>query len=172
MSKSQDEQEGVVHRSTTAIGGSVAVGGDMVNSSVRIEQAPQPVDMKEFLDLLTELREKLREEPIAEDVAQDVEDEVKGVQRQAEREKPNTSMILGKVKTITDVLSGAAGAGEKLVPWPRSSESWRRLSSDGARSPYRGGRAGVGRSCEPSLPASKARRSWRAEASSGCALAS
>ena len=41
------------------------------------------------------------------------------MKQQAERDKPSGVMILGKLKTITDVLVGATGAGEKLVPMAR-----------------------------------------------------
>jgi hypothetical protein len=109
-------------RSITAKNRSVAVGGSVVGSTIvtgdgnRVEQG---ASMDEFLALLEELRQKIRDAPLAADVAEDLEAEAADVERKARREAPNGAMILGKLKTITEVLSGAAGLGEKLVPLAR-----------------------------------------------------
>ncbi|HEX9734554.1 MAG TPA: hypothetical protein VGG06_21490 [Thermoanaerobaculia bacterium] len=109
-------------RSITAKNRSVAVGGSVVGSTIvtgdgnRVEQG---ASMDEFLALLEELRQKIRDAPLAADVAEDLEAEAADVERKARRDAPNDAMILGKLKTITELLSGAAGLGEKLVPLAR-----------------------------------------------------
>lgn len=111
------------HKYVTAKGGSIAVGGDVKNSSIQIGhnvQARQGADVKDFLELLAELRKGLREAPLEAEVVDDLDAEAEDVKRHAERAKPRAAMILGKLKTITDVLAGAAGAGEKLLPMART----------------------------------------------------
>jgi hypothetical protein len=109
-------------RSITAKNRSVAVGGSVVGSTIvtgdgnRVEQG---ASMDEFLALLEELRQKIRDAPLAADVAEDLEAEAADVERKARREAPNGAMILGKLKTITELLSGASGLAEKLVPMAR-----------------------------------------------------
>ncbi len=110
-------------KNVTAKGRSVAIGRDVTNSSIRVGddvQARQGIDVKDFLELLAELRKDLREAPLEGEVVDDLDAEAADVQRHAEREKPRKAMILGKLETITDVLAGAAGAGEKLVPLART----------------------------------------------------
>jgi len=106
----------------TAKNRSVAIGRNALGNTIvtgdgnRVEQG---ASMDEFLALLEELRQGLRDAPLAADVAEDLEAEAADVERKARREAPNGAMILGKLKTITEVLSGAAGVGEKLVPLAR-----------------------------------------------------
>ena len=115
---SDKNQERISHQTITATGGGVAVGGNVVGSSIHV-QTVQNVDVKDFHELLAELRQGLRESTLEESLRQDVEAEVESVKKQAERDKPSSAMILGKLKTVTDVLTGAMGAGEKLVPIAR-----------------------------------------------------
>jgi hypothetical protein len=108
-------------RTVSAAGGSVAVGGDVVGSSIHVGDvhAGGRVDLKEFLEQLAELREGLRKAPLDAGTAEDLDAEAEGVKRQAERDKPNPAMIAGKLKTIAETLTSVAGAGEKLVPLAR-----------------------------------------------------
>ena len=111
----------ITPRSVSAKDGGVAVGGDVVGSKIHVGDAHAgvDVDLKEFLAQLAELRRSLREAPLDAATAEDLDAEAEGVERQAERVKPNPAMIAGKLKTIAETLTSVAGAGEKLVPLAR-----------------------------------------------------
>ena len=108
-------------KKVTATNRSVAIGGNATNVHISTGDTAmqQGATLEDFLVLLTELRKSVAEAPLEAQVVADVEAEAESVKEQAERKKPNSAMILGKLKTITDVLAAATGAGEKLVPMAR-----------------------------------------------------
>lgn len=114
MTSSRKDPKKISYKSATSSGGSVAIVGNVTNSPIQV--TGQPVDRKDFLDQLARLRQELDQADLDPAVAQDLAAEVQGVQEQAEREKPNVPMILGKLKTVADVVSGATNAATKLAP--------------------------------------------------------
>ncbi len=105
--------------SVAASSGGIAIGGEVVNSTINVgdgAHVQHGVNLEDFFALLAELRQRLREAPLEAEVVEDLEAEIVSVESPAKREKPNKALVLGKVKTITDVLASAARAGEKLMP--------------------------------------------------------
>ncbi len=99
----------------------VYVGGNVEGSTITTGDSTvqQDASIEELRSLLAELREGVRASMLDDDTKADLEAEAAGVERQIGREAPNSSLLLGKIETVLNVLLQASAAGEKLVPMAR-----------------------------------------------------
>jgi di/tripeptidase len=143
MSK-KDKQSKVETGGAAYIGGNASAGRDLVgrdlittigdgnvngdhSQATVIKQANQGGTIREFNDLLAELRTMLPQAELDAETAAVVDADVKVVQEQAGKPKPNGAIIISRLEGITKVLAAAGGlavAGQKLLPMAQKAVEW------------------------------------------------
>lgn len=118
-----------IHTHNTAINRGVVVTGDMTGNTVVTGDLNQvhtqtAITREDFFKALSELRQELATAELEKDIAADLQQEAAAAEELARREKPNRSLLVGKLKTILDVLGSAASTGDKLVPVARQLVEW------------------------------------------------
>ena len=101
----------------TSSGGNVNIaGGDIHQAVTNITQNAAPAD---FSKLLAEISALIENAALDPDIAEEAKSTLQGVDTQSKKEKPNLALIIGKLKSLTELVgaaSGAAAAVQQLNP--------------------------------------------------------
>jgi len=109
------------------IGGSVDAGRDVIGRDQIIGQTQEGISLDEFLQLLAQLRQGIPTAELDADVAEIIEGDVTVIEDQAHKEQPHKSIILSKLKGVTELLTEAgkiAAAAAPLVPLAQKALTW------------------------------------------------
>jgi len=96
----------------TSSGGNVNIaGGDIHQAVTNITQNAAPADFPKLLAEISAMIEKAGLDP---DIAEEAKLTLQGVETQAKKEKPNLALIIGKLKSLTELIGAASGAEAAL----------------------------------------------------------
>ena len=105
-----------------ATAGATAVGGDWTQAA-----AQQGVTGDDFVRLLAAMRELLPQSGLDTETAEVIDGDFRVIEEQAHKPQPKGTIILSKLKGVTELLTTAVAASEaaqKLLPMARQAVEW------------------------------------------------
>lgn len=122
-----DEKQTIDTGGGAYVGGQVSIeGGDFVGRD-KIISIDQGANIKDFTELLAEIRRSLVQAAIAPDTRQVIEGDFQVLESEVAKEKPNSAIVKGKLKGMLEMLSTTGGAlegAEKVVSLLGKASKW------------------------------------------------